>query len=82
MLRLPPSLQRTVGYILTDYGPLVFGKRPVRTRTLGGVGREKLGFISLNFYCLLTRKGSDVFVRPTSSAGPKVQPRSTLLSLG
>jgi hypothetical protein len=34
----PTGFQRTVGYILTDYGPLVFGNRPVRTRTLGGVG--------------------------------------------
>jgi hypothetical protein len=30
--------KRTVGYMLTDYGPLDFGNRPVRTRTLGGVG--------------------------------------------
>ena len=37
-LAVAAFFQRTVGYILTDYGPLVFGNRPVRTRTLGGVG--------------------------------------------
>ena len=34
----PPSIQRAVSDILADYGPLVFGNRPVRTRTPGGVG--------------------------------------------
>src|SRR4030065_1170221 len=37
-LHWPPFIQRTASDILTDYGPFVFGNRPVRTRTPGGVG--------------------------------------------
>ena len=37
-LQWPPSIQRAASDILADYGPLVFGNRPVRTRTPGGVG--------------------------------------------
>ena len=37
-LQWPPFIQRAAGDILTDYGPFVFGNRPVRTRTPGGVG--------------------------------------------
>ena len=37
-LQWPPFIQRAASDILTDYGPFVFGNRPVRTRTLGGVG--------------------------------------------
>src|SRR3972149_12216214 len=33
-----PFIQRAASNILTDYGPFVFGNRPVRTRTPGGVG--------------------------------------------
>src|SRR3990170_907565 len=37
-LQWPPFIQRAASDILTDYGPFVFGNRPVRTRTPGGVG--------------------------------------------
>src|SRR4030042_4120950 len=37
-LQWPPFIQRAAGDILTDYGPFVFGNRPVRTRTPGGGG--------------------------------------------
>ena len=37
-LQWPPFIQRAASNILTDYGPFVFGNRPVRTRTPGGVG--------------------------------------------
>jgi hypothetical protein len=43
-LQWPPFIQRAASDILTDYGPFVFGNRPVRTRMPGGVGAggEKL----------------------------------------
>ena len=37
-LQWPPFIQRAASDILTDYGPFVFGNRPVRTRMPGGVG--------------------------------------------
>src|SRR4030042_3619154 len=42
-LQWPPFIQRAAGDILTDYGPFVFGNRPVGTRTPGvvGAGGEK-----------------------------------------